>query len=154
MTRAQQNIHDFLSSLHSYDWTWDTCTSYGRDDGGQVASYAPTPEQLRDDGRIDGIPIRLAGEVRANHESSIREMEAFWEANPLLSPLGEPFKPGRAGGKPGIRIRCVETNRVFPNMAAAARAMGMNVTTFWASVRTGRPAAGYHWKRVKGKAVG
>lgn len=51
-------------------------------------------------------------------------------------------------GKPGKRVKCVETGRVFDTMGEAGRSVFVTRSGIFKAVKFGIKAAGYHWVAV------
>jgi hypothetical protein len=151
VNKAQQNIQDFLSSLTFDAFDWDTaCSTDSAIHPGSLCCE-PTPEQLHDDGRIDGIPI-ITPEQWAEREQRYRAEEeriaAMLPETALNGTARGGWKKTWESGRPYIRIRRSDGEK-FPSAAAAARSVGGNTSMIMKCAKEGKRYRGYVWRVLK-----
>lgn len=89
---------------------------------------SPTPEQLRDDGWLDGVPVRDVDDVEREGRIMAERMRAMFNGTKGMY-WRPPSKPKPKKRDQGTRVRCVESRRVFRRISDAAA---------WLSIQVGR----------------
>jgi len=105
----------------------------------------PTPEQLRDDGRADGIPVVSLDAWNASHAARLAESAR----------IGAELKKCRrlrcghgCGGRHGRPIVCRETGESYRSVDLAARAIHKAASTVRWAIATGGSVAGLHFRYI------
>ncbi len=126
--------------------TFVTVPNKDNETGGRVRH--PTREQLKDDGRVDGVPIVMPADFWSAHDKKMLEMTRSHAPNwngckvPKRGNMERIAVVGRRAASPHDRIG------PFISCAEAGRAVGGHSANVSHASETGKAAYGFYWTRV------